>query len=175
MKIFLTGFMGCGKTTIAKELASLLNFPFIDLDQLIEQAEGQSISAIFSNHGEDTFREKEARYLRETGNSNHFVMSAGGGAPCYHDNIRWMNDRGLSIYLRVPAGVLYSRLQQEENLNRPLLKGLEGPKLYDFIREKLAERERYYLQSKFVVDWTITNASDILDLLKNADIKVYSR
>ena len=90
MRIFLIGFMGCGKTTIAKQLATLLNYQFIDQDHEIERRMGMEVSKIFEVHGEKFFREIEHQCLEEFSSHENIVFSTGGGAPCFFDNLEIM-------------------------------------------------------------------------------------
>src|SRR5436853_6290275 len=96
-KVFLIGFMGSGKTFLGKQLAQLLNYEFIDLDEWIEQREKKSIAEIFSEDGEEYFRKKESQQLKLLAEKNNAVIATGGGTPCFHDNMKWMNDHGFTI------------------------------------------------------------------------------
>lgn len=155
MKVFLIGFMGSGKTTIGKKLANYLKYDFIDLDKLIESKAGMSIVDYFELHGEQAFRELEQDVLQKTEFPENVIIATGGGAPCFSNNISWMNENGLVAYLSLPAKALASRLEHSKT-DRPLIRHLKGEELIDFISKKLAEREVFYNQSKFVV-----SASDL--------------
>ena len=125
MKIFLIGFMGSGKTTLGKKLARVLGYDFVDLDKVIEEESGVSVPDYFSRHGEDAFRQLERDCLRTRLPAGPVVVATGGGAPCYFDNMDWMNEHGVTVYLMLPPGVLASRLNGSRN--RPLISGLSGP------------------------------------------------
>ena len=127
-KVYLIGFMGSGKTTTGLKLASLLGWEFKDLDKNIEENTGMTIPEIFSHHGEAYFREVESRILRSVEPVKNTVISTGGGTPCYSDNMDFMLNTGLTIYLKLNAGQLKSRLS-DSNGERPLIKDLseEGP------------------------------------------------
>ncbi|MBA2407591.1 MAG: AAA family ATPase [Chitinophagales bacterium] len=150
-KIFLIGFMGSGKSTVGKQLASLLNYEFIDLDDLIERNEQSTINDIFIMKGEEYFRTKESFYLKSLDPIMNAVVATGGGTPCFSDNMKWMNEQGITVYLKANISVLSARLNKESD-HRPLLKNINENNLPDFITAKLKERERYYLQSKYAVD-----------------------
>jgi shikimate kinase len=119
MKVFLVGFMGAGKTTLGRMLAEQLNVPFIDLDQLIQKYTHQSIPQIFEKKGEDTFRKIETRLLHQTVLIQNAVIATGGGTPCFHDNMEWMNQEGSTLWLTAPFEIIYSRLSDTQ-MNRPL-------------------------------------------------------
>jgi len=155
MKVFLVGFMGSGKTTIGKKLANYLKCDFIDLDKLIEAKVGMSIVQYFELHGESAFRDLEREVLQKTDFSENVIIATGGGAPCFGDNMSWMNENGLVAYLSLSPKALASRLENSKT-DRPLIRNLKGDELEGFISAKLAEREPFYNQSKFVV-----SASDL--------------
>ena len=155
MKVFLIGFMGSGKTTIGKKLASYLKYEFIDLDKLIEAKAGMRIADYFAAHGEDDFRKMERDVLQNTHYPDHVVVATGGGAPTYDDNMEWMNENGKVAYLSLSPKVLASRLENS-NTDRPLIRNLKGEDLVDYITTKLADREPFYNQSKCVI-----SASDL--------------
>jgi len=155
MKVFLVGFMGSGKTTIGKKLANYLKYDFIDLDKLIETKVGMSIVQYFELHGESAFRDLEREVLQKTDFPENVIVATGGGAPCFGDNMSWMNGNGLVAYLSLSPKALANRLENSKT-DRPLIRNLKGDELEGFISAKLAEREPFYSQSKFVV-----SASDL--------------
>ena len=109
-KIYIIGFMGSGKSTAGKKLASLMGWTFVDLDKKIEEFAGKSIPEIFAQDGETSFREIEAKILRSLNSLKNTVISTGGGTPCYSDNMEYMLDTGLTLYLKLTPGQLKSRL-----------------------------------------------------------------
>jgi len=124
--------------------------PFVDLDKEIESREGKSIKQIFSEQGEDYFRQIESKELLEwVASQESFVMATGGGTPCFYEGIKVINQSGLSIFLDSPLKSLLPRL--EKKTDRPLLAGdLEEKK------EKLAalraSRLQYYQQANITVE-----------------------
>ena len=144
--IFLVGFMGCGKSEIGKDLAKLLHFNFLDLDESVEKKEGMSVTEIFETKGETAFREIESNCLRKVKLENN-VVSTGGGTPCFKNNMIWMNENGVTVYLKTEEKLLFDRLKNDTQ-SRPLLKNLSGISLMKFIQIKLGEREKFYLQSQ---------------------------
>jgi shikimate kinase len=150
-KIFLIGFMGSGKTAYGKPLAELLNVDFLDLDDYIEKQYNNSISNIFTEKGEDDFRRYEQLALREiTAENSSFVLAAGGGTPCYGNNIAFMNANGTSIYLKCSVDELYENILLS-NPDRPLLQGKRGNDLHQHIRKLLSIREPIYEQAKIIL------------------------
>jgi shikimate kinase len=142
-KVYIIGFMGSGKTTTGMKLAGLLGWGFTDLDKCIEEDAGMTIPEIFSIHGEDWFRKVESKMLRNLQPMKNKVVSTGGGTPCYGDNMDFMLETGLTIYLKLNPGQLKSRLAGT-NGERPLLRDLGEDDLLGFIEEKLAIREKWY-------------------------------
>ncbi len=162
MKIFLIGFMGSGKTTAGKKLAYRLSYEYLDLDLFIEQQEQDSIRNIFGKKGERYFREQEHKYLRKISGYDDCVISTGGGAPCYFDNMDYMNKAGLTVYLKMDPGQLVSRLKDGRE-ERPLIKDKDDQELLQFIKDKLGEREEYYSKAHLIVDGFNLNISELLD------------
>ncbi|WP_085508851.1 shikimate kinase [Thalassobacillus devorans] len=122
--IYLIGFMGSGKTTVAEILCEKLDVPLIEMDSLIEKREGRAIKEIFAEKGEAYFRQLETSLLEEIPLEN-MVVSTGGGAPINPINQKLMR-RGTVIFLDASFQVIQERLSQDEN--RPLWKGKEQEK-----------------------------------------------
>lgn len=141
MRIFLVGFMGSGKTYTGRQLARLLGLPFLDLDEWITERMQLSIGEIFASYGEEHFREVEAQILRELNHLPQVVVACGGGTPCYHDNMEWMNKNGQTVFLDPSESILQTRLEKE-NSKRPLLQ--TGESIQQIIRHKMATRRKYY-------------------------------
>ena len=163
--IFLLGFMGCGKSTLGKKLAKKLGLEFFDLDKCIEEEAGVSISEIFKTKGEEHFRELETQVLTQLiSNQTKYVVALGGGAPCFNDNMKLINEAGTSIYLKYNEGILASRLINAKT-ERPLIANKTKEELIDFISKLLSEREQYYNQSKIVVEGNNITVNQVTDLL----------
>lgn len=99
VRIFLTGYMGAGKTTLGKAFARKLNIPFIDLDWYIEERFHKTVGELFTERGEAGFRELERNMLHEVAEFENVVISTGGGAPCFFDNMEFMNRTGKNRFL----------------------------------------------------------------------------
>jgi shikimate kinase len=149
--VYLVGFMGSGKTTVGRRLASRLQWKFIDLDRLIEERTSMTIAAIFREYGEARFREIESEALNTIQGGSGTVVATGGGAPCRGDNMDHMLREGLAIYLKMSPAALSSRLENARD-ERPLIKGLKGDELTAFIAEKLREREKWYARAQVTAD-----------------------
>ena len=122
IRIFLTGYMGAGKTTLGKAFARELNIPFIDLDWYIEERLHKSIRELFIERGEASFRELERTMLHEVAEFENVIISTGGGTPCFFDNMEYMNEHGQTVFLDVHPDVLFRRLRVATQ-QRPILQG----------------------------------------------------
>ncbi len=147
MLIFLIGFMGAGKSYIARNLAPILQYDYIDMDKHFELLENKSITEIFNTHGEDYFRKLEHNFLNELSSNQNLIVSTGGGAPCFYNNMEIMNKKGLTIYLNRSKKIVIGRLIKGKD-KRPLLKELSPTALEEFYDERLKQREKYYLKAK---------------------------
>ena len=161
--IILIGYMGSGKTTVGKQLATALGRTFYDLDWYIEARYHSTIARLFAEKGEDGFRQIEAGMLREVAEFEDIVLSCGGGTPCFHDNMAYIRSAGESVYLKATPEVLAQHLRMRK-VERPLLQGKNDEELLQFIRTSLQEREPYYLQAQHIVDVTLLDNYDKLQI-----------
>ena len=164
-KLYIIGFMGSGKSTAGKKLAALLGWSFIDLDKKIEEQTGMTISDIFTQHGETYFRNVESAVLRSLITQKNAVISTGGGTPCYGDNMDFMLETGLTLYLKLTPGQLKGRLLNSKG-ERPLLKNLDKDNLLDFIEEKLSYREKWYCRSDITFEGNKLDISTLHSIVK---------
>ncbi len=155
--IFLCGFMGCGKTTVAKALAILLDTKYIDMDKFIENEQGQSVSDIFRINGEAYFRELETKAAEKLSQMDGYVVSTGGGAVISGRNVAAFKSGGIIVFIDVPLEVIKSRL--EGDTTRPLLK---VPDKDDEIRSLYIKRMPFY---RAAADFTISNADNHSELI----------
>ena len=150
IRIFLTGYMGAGKTTLGKVFAREMNVPFIDLDWYIEERfHNQSVNC--SPSGRSLFRELERNMLHEVGEFEDVVVSTGGGTPCFFDNMEYMNGCGQTVFLDVHPDILFRRLRVAKQ-QRPILQGKTDEDLRTFIVEALDKREPFYSQARYRFD-----------------------
>ncbi|WP_430467859.1 shikimate kinase [Winogradskyella ouciana] len=168
MIVVLMGYMGSGKSTIGKELATLLKYNFLDLDDYISEKENATISDIFKDKGEIYFRKKETEYLKEIIDSyNDIVLALGGGTPCYGNNLKILNDdkKVVTIYLKLSIPLLAKRLYSERD-NRPLISHLSSEEeLLEFIGKHIFERTQYYNQAQHIITTDHQTKKDILEAI----------
>ena len=150
--IVLTGFMGVGKSTVGRLLASLLNLKFSDLDQVIEAQVGSKVCEIFQTSGEAFFREKESEVLGQLLREDAQVIALGGGAFLNPGNLKEIKPRGLTIYLKASIPTLCSRLNRQDPEQRPLLLSHEGLDQKTQVQNLLRQRESLYGLADFWVD-----------------------
>lgn len=146
IRIFLTGYMGAGKTTLGKAFAREMGVSFIDLDWYIEERFHKTIRELFAERGEASFRELERNMLHEVGEFEDVIISTGGGTPCFFDNMEFMKSRGQTVFLDVDPDILFRRLRVATH-QRPILQGKTDEELRTFIAEALEKRSPFYSQA----------------------------
>ena len=157
MKLFLIGLPGSGKSTLSKKLAWQLCLPFLDLDTIIEQTAGQPIRTIFAQRGEEAFRKLEQQALHQvTEQQEAFVLATGGGAPCFFDNMEYMNRQGITIFLDVPIATIVQRMQGAQVIDRPLLQELDQSQMVQEYTAKFEKRLPVYRQAHVTIDQNTT-------------------
>lgn len=163
VRIFLTGYMGAGKTTLGKAFARELGLSFIDLDWYIESRFHKTIPQLFAERGEDGFRRVEQNMLHEVGEFENVVISTGGGTPCFFDNMDYMNVQGQTVFLDVDVETLFRRLRVATQ-QRPILRGKSEEELRVFIEKALADRSPYYTKARYRFDGNqLENREQIAD------------
>ena len=172
MKIFLVGYMGCGKSSLGRKVAKAGNMRFVDMDSIIEEREGAAISDIFRYEGEEYFRQRERALIEEfAAEDADLVISTGGGVPTWKDNMTRINEIGYSVYLRRTAQQIASRLSPHGRQKRPKLRGLNDEELVAFMTQNMAEREPYYAQASHCIDCAACSDEEliakILSIVKN--------
>lgn len=166
MKLFLIGYMGCGKSSLGRKLAKAADMEFVDMDSLIEQREGAAVSDIFRYEGEEYFRGLERAIIDELSVSDgDMIISTGGGAPAWQDNMAKINSVGQSFYLRRTAEQIASRLSPHGRQKRPKLRGLNDEELVAFMRENMAEREPYYMQATHCIDCAERSDAELIEYI----------
>ncbi|MEO6638615.1 MAG: shikimate kinase [Ginsengibacter sp.] len=151
-KIFLIGFMGSGKTHWGRIWAAKNVLSFFDLDAEVEQNFGMTVDEIFQKEGEEKFRELERFQLQKFATRDNFILSCGGGTPCFGDNVEWMNANGSVVYLRATPEQILKNVTPKL-YKRPLLKNVHPSELLLFIQTKLKDRESFYNKARYLLDW----------------------
>lgn len=126
--------MGCGKTTVGKQLAKITGMEYIDIDQYIEQQQQKTISDIFAEYGEDYFRELEHNASKELAKKNGCIISAGGGTLLFDRNITALKENGVILLLDVPLNTIKYRLRNDTK--RPLLQRPDKDKVMEEMYNK---------------------------------------
>ena len=152
--VYLTGFMGSGKSTIGPILANTLGFDFVDVDKLIEQRAEKRIVDIFSTDGEQSFRRLERSTLQELSSKDNCVISLGGGTIANEDNFQLIHQHGVIVYLQLSPEEIVQRVQHRSD--RPLLKDETGNQLSpgemeQRVHELLQRRELFYARADIII------------------------
>lgn len=155
--IILTGMMGAGKTTVGKELATIMNCNFIDLDETIEKNYGK-ISDIFKQEGEEYFRQIETLELKKLNIQETFVLSTGGGIVLKDENIKILQTLGYVFYLEASTDTIYERIKNQKH--RPLL---NTPDPKRSIEEILSKRKKLYENSGEKITVNNKNVKEIAE------------
>jgi shikimate kinase len=170
--IFLIGMPGVGKTTIGRKLSLELQLPFIDLDEYIVRKHGQRIPELFAAKGENYFRQVEAEALREVAaSSGSAIVATGGGAPCFLDNMTFMNAHGTTVFLKMPADIVAERLMIAQGREqRPLVAGKSPEQIKQFVTETLMSRLEFYEKAHITYQnpsWEITELCQLIRSVEN--------
>lgn len=144
--IVLVGLMGCGKSSVGKQLARKSKRILVDVDAKIEQAAGMKISEIFAQKGEAAFRHMECEMIFKIMQEENQIVSTGGGAFQDETNRSLLLEKGVVVYLKAPVACLFERVKRDES--RPLLQN-EDP--FGALQRLLEQREPFYAQAHFTV------------------------
>lgn len=167
MNIYLIGFMGSGKSSAGKGIAALLRWKFADLDKLVEEKEGMTVSGLFASKGEEYFRKAEAEALRKVSVRTRTVIACGGGTPCSEENMAVMNSTGLTVYLRLPAEALVARLRRT-GAQRPLLKDAGPAEIHSRVQNLLALRSSWYERADLILDAETMTEEEMTAMIADA-------
>ena len=162
--IYLVGYMATGKSTIGKQLATALQYNFIDTDLQIEVQEQKTISEIFKHSGEAYFRQKEHECITNTGKLINTIVATGGGTPIYNNNMEYMLQHGTVIWLHTSVANIIDRVQQSPQ-KRPLIMHLSNEELTKKITAHGIERVPIYSKAHYSFDSHTTNALKIIEFL----------
>ncbi len=162
--IYLIGMPSSGKSTLGKELSKHIRYRYLDTDRLITKEAGQNIKALFEQHGEGYFRDLEHKILHAIRADSKLVISTGGGMPCFNDNMAYIKQNGMSVFLNVPVEMIYDRIRRHTANDRPLL-DKQNTDLLQTLKDKHAERLQFYSQADITIDGEI-NVHELLEILK---------
>ena len=163
--IFLIGFMGAGKTTLAKKLAKKLAYTWLDTDQEIEKKEGMKVSEIFEVRGEAYFRVLEKQLVVELIPYQNIIIATGGGLPCFNNLMENLNQLGTTIYLERTPKELFQRVKQTTN-SRPLIAHKTDEELLEYIESTMEKRREIYLKSKIIADRFSQTPEKLIELIQ---------
>lgn len=170
-KIVLIGFPGSGKTTVGKKLASRLSLPFFDTDSHFEDKYCISIPDFFQKYGETYFRICERAVLEELLNlETDSVIATGGGLPCYRDSLDLINEKSLSVYLKMSSSSLVTRLSSSHRV-RPLIREMSLPELTNYVETTLISREIFYNRAQLIYKGENMVIADLVSALVSAGYK----
>jgi len=160
--IYLLGMPGSGKSTLGGQLAKELNISFYDLDHEIELIAGKDITRIFTEEGEVHFRLIETERLKFLSEKSHSkVIATGGGTPCFHSNMPFINEHGISIFLDVPIAIIAERLAKQGTELRPLLMDKTPQELRKQLMDHFQERKPFYLKALFHMEGAEISINDL--------------
>lgn len=168
MRVYLVGYMGCGKSTMGRKLASMLDLTLIDLDHYLENKYFKTIPQIFAEEGEENFRRKEQSVLHEVSTFDNVIVATGGGAPCFFDNMDVMNRTGFCIFLDVNTEELVERLTHAKT-ERPIIKGKSKEELAGFIDGMMEKRRPFYEKAKYILKDKNISPEQIIQIIKGTN------
>jgi len=155
--------MGSGKSTLGHEFARRIKCRFVDLDQELERKHQLSIPMIFEQYGEEQFRKWETDLLLHISEEDNLIVATGGGLPCFHNNMEVLNKSGITIYLKLSAEIIFTRLSKRRE-SRPLISNFDDDELKEFIADTLEKREKFYLLARHIVDAELISVQGLLSL-----------
>ncbi len=165
-RVFLVGFMGCGKSSFGRRLASELRWGLIDTDREIEHRAGMTIPEIFATQGEEAFRTLERQVIDDAAASEgDTVVALGGGAVCREGVMEALAAAGETIYIKMPTARLVGRMSAVGRARRPKIAGMGDAELAAFIEKTLPEREKFYNRANFVLDCGAASDGTLLRMM----------
>ena len=166
MTLYLVGYAGSGKSSLGKRLARRLRLRFVDTDKFVELSEGATVADIFHYGGEEYFRRTERNAVESLySEGENMVVATGGGLPTWGDNMEWLNDHGLTIYLRRSPEQILSRMSAYGREKRPMFRGKSDEELLAFMRAQMTERENFYAKAHISVDCTPISDDEAVEVI----------
>ncbi len=166
-RIYLVGYMGAGKTTAARRLAHRLGWEVVDTDALFEEKYKISVNDFFNKYDEPLYRKLESEVLKATESLENVVVSTGGGTACYFDNMEWMNQHGLTVFLRISPQAAVDRVIHSRH-KRPLVEGKSEEELTEFVNRHYASRMPFYEQARITVKSEDLDVDSLLEVIKGS-------
>jgi len=165
-RIYIVGYMGAGKTTVARRLATRLGWAVADTDDLFEEKYRISVDDFFHKYDEALYRKLESQVLKETESLENVVVSTGGGTACYFDNMDWMNQHGLTVFLHISEKAVIDRLIHAKR-KRPLSTGKSEAELTAFVQQHYTSRLPFYEKAKITVKSEDLDLDNLVQLVEN--------
>ena len=165
-KIYIVGYMGAGKTTAAKRLAHRLGWEVVDTDALFEEKYRISVDDFFQKYDEPLYRKLESEVLKSTENLENTVISTGGGTACFFDNMGWMNEHGLTVFMQISPKAAVDRVLHSKH-KRPLARGKSEAELMEFVSQHYAARMPFYEQARITVKAEDLDLDALVQMIEN--------
>ncbi len=165
-RIYIVGYMGAGKTTAARRLAQRMGWEVVDTDALFEEKYKISVNDFFNKYDEPLYRKLESEVLKATESLDHVVVSTGGGTACFFDNMDWMNQHGLTVFLRISPQAAVDRVIHSRH-KRPLVEGKSEDELTEFVNQHYASRLPFYEQARITAKSEDFDIESLMEAIKD--------
>lgn len=165
-RIYIVGYMGAGKTTAARRLAQRMGWEVVDTDALFEGKYKISVNDFFNKYDEPLYRKLESEVLKATESLDHVVVSTGGGTACFFDNMDWMNQHGLTVFLRISPQAAVDRVIHSRH-KRPLVEGKSEEELTEFVNQHYASRLPFYEQARITAKSEDFDIESLMEAIKD--------
>lgn len=165
-RIYIVGYMGAGKTTAARRLAQRMGWEVVDTDALFEEKYKISVNDFFNKYDESLYRKLESEVLKATESLDHVVVSTGGGTACFFDNMDWMNQHGLTVFLRISPQAAVDRVIHSRH-KRPLVEGKSEEELTEFVSRHYASRLPFYEQAHITAKSEDFDIESLMEAIKD--------
>ena len=165
-RIYIVGYMGAGKTTAARRLAQRMGWEVVDTDALFEEKYKISVNDFFNKYDEPLYRKLESEVLKATESLDHVVVSTGGGTACFFDNMDWMNQHGLTVFLRISPQAAVDRVIHSRH-KRPLVEGKSEEELTEFVSQHYASSLPFYEQARITAKSEDFDIERLMEAIKD--------